>query len=177
MLRPDDDPAGPQALHVGRHQLRGAGHCEREHPDPGRQGDEGLRLPAQQPRIDVGLVPVSGDVAQVRQVRRLCVDDRMEVRAAAADHVLVHGEVRVPLGRDALEQAATRCEQRARASALVDVDGTEARVRVGGEGAQAATRPGDDHRPASEAGCRHRELDRLFDRESSPDLDRPAEAD
>ena len=110
-------PAGP-----GRHQLRGSRAPRTRAYRSRRQRDEGLRLPSQQPRVDVGLVPVRGDVTQVRQVRPLWVDDRLEVRAAAADHVLVHGEVRVPLGREALEQAATRREQRARAPALFDED-------------------------------------------------------
>ena len=90
---------------VRRAHLDGAGNHELEHADALREPHDGLGLPAQDRRVHARRVAVGGDVAEVRQVRRLGVNDGVEVDAAARHLVLVHGEVRVELGRQPREAA------------------------------------------------------------------------
>ena len=47
--------------------------------------------------VEIALVAVTGDVAQIGQVRRLGVDDGVEIRAGAFDLVGVDRQVRVEL--------------------------------------------------------------------------------
>ena len=93
MLRPQDDAVCPQVRDVRRHQRPGTRHHERQEADPRGQVDDRLGFPAQQASVEVGLVAVGRNVAQVHELGRLGVHDCMEVRARPLDRVVVDRQV------------------------------------------------------------------------------------
>src|SRR4051794_25641354 len=116
------------------------------------QLDYGFRLPAHEALVHGGRVAVFGDVAQVDEVGRLGVDQRVEVGAALRNLIVVHGEVGVELARHPLEEVARRGVEGAGEPAFFDHYGSKVGRGVPEYVAQAAARAGDEHYLAPKGG-------------------------
>ena len=114
---------------------------------------------------------------EVRDVRRLGVDDGVEVRARPLDRVVVDREVRVPFGRQPLEEARRRRVQRGPSPSGAMTHGAEVGHRVGRDVAEAAAGARDDDDVPAEVRRREREARWAPVGEAAADLDGPADAD
>ncbi len=70
-----------------------------------RQIDDRLRLPAQEMGVQILLILITGNMAQVGDMQRLGMNDGMEIGAGGQDLVIVDGQMGVELTRHTLKAA------------------------------------------------------------------------
>ena len=147
MLGPDHNAMFTQRLDIARHQLRRTRHLERDESDTLGQVDDGLWLPAQEVRVQILLILVARNVAEIRQVEGLAMNNRVKIRFCRAYLVVMDGQVRVEFAGHAFKAAVIRCVQFAGAPAFVDHDTGDIGCRFIDDFAQTAAGT------ANEEGC------------------------
>jgi hypothetical protein len=93
VFRPDDNPSIAQGTLIGQHQLALSWHEKGHHGYPFWEVQDRFGLPTQQMPIQVVLVLIVREVAQVRHFAGLGMNDRVKLQVVARHVVTVNGQV------------------------------------------------------------------------------------
>src|SRR5512140_2750606 len=132
-----------QRFDIARHQFSRTWWTEGNKTNSFRQVEDGFWLPAQEMCIQVLLILIAWNMAQVRQVHRLGMDDRMEVRTRLADLIVMYGKMGIEFAGHSLESAVIRRIEFASFAAFIDNDASDIGSWFVNDLAQATSRTAD----------------------------------